>query len=449
MHDGTRTGSLTGGSGMGFRPTTAQWRIVALLVISVAMNYIDRGSLSIAAPDLNQEFHFHPSEMGLLFSAFFWSYAGFMVVAGWLADRHPISLVLGVGYLIWSLATFGTGFVSSFQALLILRVFLGLGESVAYPVYSKIIAEQFPISQRGLPNALIDAGAKVGPAIGTMVGGLIAARYGWRIMFIALGIFSLSWLVPWSLWAPRGRTRTDGNLTITSRSQPSPGILQICRRRDAWGTFIGNFCANYAYYFLLTWLPSYLVTERKLSPEMMAILASLPFWASASSSLFGGWASDRWIARGASATRVRKTFVVSGLVLGTLIFPAALAPDLRISMALLVGAYVAFGLFSSNHWAITQTLAGPLAAGRWTGLQNGIANLSGVVAPFATGLIIARTGNYYWAFTSAAIILLIGAFCYLFVVQDVLPVKWPVSLGPAEGSLLKPTGEIASGGSDN
>jgi ACS family D-galactonate transporter-like MFS transporter len=446
MLNATPSQNLRGSTGLKSGPTDTQWRIIALLVVSVAMNYIDRGSLSIAAPALNQEFHFHPSQMGLLFSAFFWSYAGFMVVAGWLADRHPISLVLGVGYLIWSLATFGTGFVSSFQALLILRVFLGLGESVAYPVYSKIIAEQFPISQRGLPNALIDAGAKVGPAIGTMVGGLIAARFGWRMMFIVLGICSLLWLVPWSLWAPRGRTRPGGNHTVTASSQQSPGILQICRRRDAWGTFIGNFCANYAYYFLLTWLPSYLVTERKLSTGMMAILASLPFWASATSSLFGGWASDRWIARGASATRVRKTFVVSGLVLGTLIFPAALAPDLRVSMALLVGAYVAFGLFSSNHWAITQTLAGPLAAGRWTGLQNGIANLSGVIAPFATGLIIAQTGNYYWAFSSASLILLVGAFCYLFVVQDVVPVVWPVGQGSGEGSALKPSGETAGGG---
>src|SRR4029077_921558 len=110
--------------------------------------------------------------------------------------------------------------------------------------------------------------------------------------------------------------------------------------------------------------------------------------ASASASLLGGWASDRWITRGASATTVRKTFVVSGMVLATLMFPAALAPDLRISMALLVAAYIALGLFSSNHWAITQTLAGPLAAGRWTGLQNGIANLAGVIAPYVTGLIV-------------------------------------------------------------
>src|SRR4026208_1512413 len=122
-----------------------QWTVVVLLVVSVAFNYIDRGSLAIAAPDLNRELHFEPSRMGLLFSAFFWSYAGFMVIAGWLADRYAVSLVLGIGYAIWSVATFGTGLVTSFQALLLLRVLLGLGESVSYPVYSKIIAERFPM----------------------------------------------------------------------------------------------------------------------------------------------------------------------------------------------------------------------------------------------------------------------------------------------------------------
>ncbi len=407
------------------RPTTAQWRIIALLVLSVAINYIDRGSLSIAAPVLTRELALPPDRLGILFSAFFWSYAGFMVIAGWLADRFSSAVVLGFGYLAWSLATLGTGFVASFQAFLILRVCLGLGESVSYPVYSRIIAGQFPIQQRGLPNAMIDAGAKVGPAVGTLVGGLLVAGYGWRVMFLVLGASGLLWLLPWYAWAPRGHR------TAELGADQGPSIWQICSKRDAWGTFIGNFCCNYAYYFLLTWLPSYLVSERGLSMKMMAVLASLPFAASASASLLGGWVSDRLITRGASATTVRKSFVVGGMVFATLMFPAALAPDLRISMALLVAAYIALGLFSSNHWAITQTLAGPLAAGRWTGLQNGIANLAGVIAPYVTGLIVKQTGSYTLAFSSSSVILLIGAVCYLFVVRDVAQVKWTDSRSSA------------------
>lgn len=435
--------TAAGSTGLQSKPTPAQWRILALLVLSVAINYIDRGSLSLAAPVLVKELHLEPAQMGLLLSAFFWSYAGFMVVAGWLADRYPASLVLGVGYVVWSLAMVGTGFVTTFQAFLALRVLLGLGESVAYPVYSKVIASQFSIRQRGLPNSLIDAGCKVGPAVGTLVGGLLVARFGWRAMFLALGAGGALWLIPWYLWGPQ-REPTNSSPLVKHEGE-SPTILQICRRRDAWGTFIGNFCCNYAYYFLLTWLPSYLVTERGLSMGVMAVLASLPFWASAGCSLLAGWASDRWIMRGATATRVRKTFVVGGLTLATLMFPAALAPDLRISVALLIAAYLAFGLFSSNHWAISQTLAGPAAAGKWTGLQNGIANLAGVIAPFATGLIIARTGSYYLAFSSASVILLIGALCYLWIVGDVVPLQWPSRRGAAGTLSLKPVAKSLGG----
>jgi len=156
----------------------------------------------------------------------------------------------------------------------------------------------------------------------------------------------------------------------------------------------------------------------------MAILASLPFWASAATSMLGGWTADRWITRGVNPTRARKFFVVGGLIFATLIFPAGVVTDLRLSMILLVGAYCAFGFFSSNHWAITQTLAGEYAAGRWTGLQNGISSLAGVIAPLVTGLLISWTGNYYLAFLSSSIILLVGAVCYLVVVSEVAPLNW-------------------------
>jgi MFS transporter, ACS family, D-galactonate transporter len=403
--------------------------LVLLLVLSAAINYIDRGSLSIAAPVLAIQLSLTPVQLGLLFSAFFWSYTGFMVPAGWLSDRYNVKWVLAAGFLLWSLATLGVGFVSTLYALLFMRLILGLGESVAYPCISKVFA-QFPIDRRGLPNALVDAGAKVGPAIGTLVGGLVVARYGWRFLFVVLGLVSLAWLVPWFLWAPR-----ESHVT-SNGPESGPGIVRILAKRDAWGTFLGNFCCNYAYYFLLTWLPSYLVNERHVSVRKMAILGSLPFAASAATSIFGGWSSDRWIRSGASPTRVRKTFVVSGLLLSTLMLPSAIVNDLTLSMGLLIAAYCAFGLFSSNHWAITQTLAGPVASGKWTGLQNFFANCAGVTAPYITGLIVSKTGSYYMAFLSASIVLVIGAVSYLLIVGKVQPIAWPEQK-------LAPAGEVA------
>ena len=390
-----------------------------LLFFAAAINYVDRGSLSVAAPRLITELSLTSVQMGFLLSAFFWSYSLFQLLAGWFADRYPVTWVFAIGFFLWSASTMGSAFAGGLASLAVFRLLLGAGESVAFPCYSKVIAAGFPVEKRGLPNALLEAGTKVGPAVGTLAGGLLVAKYGWRAMFFCLGLGSLLWLVPWAIWAPRPKPEAGGMAPHTGVS-----MLAIVSRRDAWGTFIGNFCYTYAYYFLLTWLPSYLVRERHVSLEMMGVLGSIPFWGAAVSAVICGWASDTWIKRGGSPTRVRKTFVVSGMLLSTVMVPAALVRDLSVSIALLCVAYIAFGIYASNHWAITQTLAGTAAAGKWTGLQNTVGSLSGIIAPIATGYLVQGAGNFFWAFVSPAILALVGVCCYLFLVGPVAPVNW-------------------------
>ncbi len=396
------------------------WLTIALLFFAAAINYIDRGSLSVAAPSLINEFSLSPVQMGFLLSAFFWTYTAFQLLAGWMVDRYPITWVFGIGYFLWSAATMGSAFAAGVVSLAVLRMLLGMGESVAFPCYSKIIAAGFPLERRGLPNALLEAGTKLGPAIGTLVGGLLVANYGWRTMFFTLGLGSLLWLIPWSIWAPRPEAGAARATVLNT----GPSMLRILKRRDAWGTFIGNFCYTYAYYFLLTWLPSYLVKERHVSLAEMGVMGSIPFLFSAISAVICGWASDAWIRRGGSPTRVRKTFVITGLLLSTIMVPAALVENLSLSIALLSVAYAAFGIYASNHWAITQTLAGTEAAGTWTGLQNTVGNLSGIIAPIATGYVVQQTGSFFWAFVSPAALALVGVCCYLFLVGSVAPVDW-------------------------
>jgi MFS family permease len=202
-------------------------------------------------------------------------------------------------------------------------------------------------------------------------------------------------------------------------------MLEILRRREAWGTSLGMFSLGYVWYFLLSWLPSYLISERGLSMQSMAVLGSLPFFAMAATSVFGGWLSDRLIARGASVTRVRKTFVTSGLLLCCVtLLPAAVVRSPGLSVTLLVVSCSALGLFTSNVWAITQTLAGPRAAGSWTGIQNAVGNLGGVISPLLTGVVVGRTGSYYLAFAMASLVLIFGAACYLILVGKVSPLQW-------------------------
>jgi len=398
--------------------TRTQWVFLSLLVISICINYIDRGSLSVADRYLQNEFALDPERRGLIYSAFFWTYAGFQILAGWLVDRFNVNRVLSVGFLIWSTAMLFTGMASGFAMLFALRLVLGMGESVAYPSYSKILAGNFQEQQRGLANAAIDAGCKIGPAIGILAGGLLMGRYGWRIFFYITGGLSLLWLVPWFIWAPKDQA------LVREQIGKVPSLAEICSKRSAWGTFLGLFCGNYVWYFILTWLPSYFRDELHYTQQQMAIFGSIPLFVVAASTLSFGLLSDRWIASGASPSLVRKTFTGLGLSLSTVMLLAAIVRDPVVSLVLLSCACFTYGIYSSNLWAITQTLAGPWAAGRWTGAQNFVGNLSGIAAPWLTGWIVQRTGQFYWAFVVTTMFLVLGTICFTLIIRRVEPETW-------------------------
>jgi ACS family D-galactonate transporter-like MFS transporter len=396
-----------------------RWSLLALLVVSIFINYIDRSNLSISVTNIEKELSLDDRQAGLLLSGFFWTYALFQLAAGWLVDRYNVYWVYAAGFLVWSAATALTGFAGGFGVLFGLRLVLGTGESIAYPAYSRIITDDFPERRRGLANALIDAGSKAGPALGTLLGGLIVARFGWRPLFFVLGFGALVWLVPWVLAIPR---RVPGQ-PRTRSTEGGPGFMEIASKRDAWGTFLVMFGANYAWYFILTWVPAYLEKERGFSKDQTAVFGSLPFWGLAGMAVLAGWASDRLIAGGCGTSRVRKSFAVAGLLLTTLILPASMLANHGAATTLLTVGCLSYGLYSSNVWAITQTLAGP-GAGKWTGMQNCIGNLAGVAAPYATGLIKYYTGHFFLAFAAACFWLVVAAGSYLFIVGRVEPVRW-------------------------
>jgi MFS family permease len=396
--------------------------VLGLLVLSIFINYIDRSNLSIAvALPPPKGLSLDPARQGYLLSAFFATYALFQLlgVVGFVLDRLDVSWVYAIAFFVWSAATAATGLATGFAVLFALRLLLGMGESAAYPCYSKTFATHFPEHHRGLANGLVDAGSKFGPALGMLVGGLLMARFGWRPFFIVLGAASLAWLIPWLKWMPRGP-----GIVTAHAAHPPPGVLHILGQRSAWGSFGGLFCGNYYWYFLLTWLPSYMVKERNFSKDHMANMSALAFLAIGVSSALCGWLSDHWIAAGATPTRVRKTFTVGGLTLSTIILPVVMVESKELSMALLFLACIFFGMWSSNHWALIQTLAGAPAAGKWTAVQNGVGNLAGVAAPALTGLVVARTGQFFWAFAVATGIVLVGAFFYMFVIGRIEQVDW-------------------------
>jgi ACS family D-galactonate transporter-like MFS transporter len=392
--------------------------ITVLMGIATFINYVDRGNLSIAAPLLKDELRLSASQLGILLSAFFWTYAFLQPVAGWLVDRLNVNWVFAGGFLLWSAATAATGIVQLFWTLFLLRLILGVGESVAYPSYSRIIAVNFPEEHRGLANAVISAGLVLGPGFGMLLGGMLMGRFGWRPFFMVLGVVSLLWLVPWIKWMPQG----SGSARVEAKGAPS--FIQFLRLRSAWGTSAGLFCVNYVSYFLITWLPFYLVRERHFSMDAMARAGGAIYLVSAGFTTLCGWASDRWIVAGGTPTLVRKAFVGGGLAFAGICLSLSAIGSPAVCVAMLLLGMMGFGASSSNVWAITQRLAGPQAAGRWTGFQNFVGNLAGVIAPTVTGFVVDRTGHFYWAFAIVTAVALIGTLSWAFVVGPVEQVIW-------------------------
>lgn len=392
----------------------AQW-LVLLLGVAVFINYVDRGNLATAGPLLKAELKLSNTSFGLLISAFFWVYAPAQLLAGWAAQRFCAYRVLAAGLALWAVATMATGLAGGFASLLALRLVLGLGEAVIFPCASKLIADHVPPERYGQANSVTAIGLSVGPAFGTYVGGLVMAYYGWRPSFILFGALSLLWLIP---WLQLRRT------TARPHASAAPSLIAIARRRPAIAAATGHFCVNYSFYFMLAWLPVYLVKVHGYSIAGMAAMGGLLYLVEAASALLFGYLPDRWIAAGASPNRARKTMMAGGTLISAAALLAAGLGDANIALGALFVSKIFGGMTGSNIYATGQTLAGPSAAGKWVGFQNAVGNLAGIIAPLLAGWLIDRSGNFTAAFLVAASISLLGSFCWGVAIGRIEPLRW-------------------------
>src|ERR1700693_1795386 len=191
-----------------------------LLALSALTNYVDRGNLSIAAPLLKDEWRISASQLGILLSAFFWTYTAMRFVSGWMVDSFDASRVIAAGFLLWSLTTAATGLVRGFTMLLAMRLMLGVGESVMIPACSKMLGFHLPEHHRGFANGVLQGAWSFGPAVGTLGAGLLMAKYGWRSVFIGIGLASLALLPPWARWGARGEATERSLIAV-------PGFADI------------------------------------------------------------------------------------------------------------------------------------------------------------------------------------------------------------------------------
>jgi MFS family permease len=270
----------------------------------------------------------------------------------------------------------------------------------------------------GLANGWLSFGYLMGPVAGTLIGGLMMSAYGWRPVFIVFGCVSLLWPLPWS------RVVLPQSAATRQTSLRPPSMRQILRQRSLWGACLGMFSANYSFYFILAWLPFYLVKARGLSIDSMAWTASWAYLLNALGALWMGWYTDRRIQAGASPTVFYKSLMALFHIAGIICMAAMVMLPTRGAIATLFIFEFIVGVASPGLFAIPQIIAGPSAAGRWVGIQNAAGALPGFVAPLITGILVDRTGQFALAFEIAAAVNLLGLIGWLLMVQKIAPLRW-------------------------
>ena len=416
-----------------------RWAIGALLGVGILINYFDRVNISVAAPQLQQEFGLTPGDLGLLFSAFFWSYAILQIPVGMVLDRFGVTRVSRLGAFLWGVASAIVAFAGGFGTIFAARVLLGVAEAPAFPANSKATGYWFPRGERATATALFDAAAKFSNVIGVPLVAFAVVAFGWRWGFGLTAILSFAYFVAyWFLYRDPSQdsrlTREErsyivgGGATPEGPSGASPFAMlgYVLRNRKVWGLTIGFAAYGYSFYLFLTWLPGYLVSEMHMSIIKSAGYAAIPWaFATVSDLVVGGWLIDHLIARGHDETLVRKTVLVSGMVLGLAVFGATTTSSPVWAIAWISIALSGLAAAAPVGWSIPSLIAPRGGTGSIGGVMNFFNNLMGAIAPAVTGFIVGATHSFSSAFLVAGIVLLVGIFSFVVVLGRIEPIPEP------------------------
>lgn len=388
-----------------------RWIVVALIFAGILISYIDRGNLGIAAPSIMREFLFAPSMMGVLLSAFFWTYAIFQIPAGAIVDRFGIRVVYAAAFVVWSLASAAIGLSRGLTDILVLRLVLGVAEAVGPIASLSFIRRNFSGAEVGLPTAIYIAGQNLGPAAGTLLGTQLIEHFGWRAMFIFTGIGALAWLPGWLALAPRDDGRQPGAVPAVPLS--SLPWREVLSRRAFWATSLCIFLSSYFWYFLLTWVPTYLTTSRGFSITEMGRVLAAPLFVMAVLNIAAGSIADRLVKRVGSVFRVRVWFCAAGYFGSGAILLLLILPGREAVLPVLMVAVCSTGIGNANYWALSQQAAPANLVGRAIGYLNTISQLAGAAAPLITGWILGPEKQFGVALMIAGICPMLAAVCVL------------------------------------
>ncbi|MBN9587991.1 MAG: MFS transporter [Alphaproteobacteria bacterium 64-11] len=410
-----------------------RWLMIWLCFLANAIGYIDRANLAVATPFIRAELGIDAAAMGLVLSAFFWTYAVMQLPAGWIIDKLGVRISLAAAVAWWSLFTMATGLARGVTQFIGMRLMLGVGEAASQPSFAKVAFNWFPRRERATACSIFNSGSTAGSALSLPLVTWLIMMLGWRGSFIVTGLLGVAWaLAWWFIYRDPERYRAIApeqvDRLLAERGAPVASAvpirwLDLFRYRSVWGLMIGLFCLNFAIYFFITWFPSYLIQARGFSLASLGTLGMLPAIMAIFGNWIGGWTSDRLIRAGWSPTRARKTCLVGGMLMSSCIGLSAFVESTWACLALFTLAYASLSFTGANCWTVVSEIAPtPAHVASIGGIQNFAGNLAGILITTFTGVMLTITsGSFLVPLAVAGALCVLGAMSYLFLLGMVEP----------------------------
>lgn len=418
------------------RASHARFLILGLVTVGTMLNYLDRTVLSVAAPFVSKDLGLNAAVMGLVFSAFSWTYAAAQIPGGVFLDRFGARFTYFLSLTVWSVFTLLQGFAFNLTSLLTFRFGLGIAEAPCYPTNSRILSIWFPQAERARATGVYSVGQYFGLAFLSPLLFWVVTTFGWRALLFGVGAFGVAFgLVWWLAYRDPHATRranqaeldhieAGGGLGYQGARTPFAWrtVGKLIRKRQILGASLGQFASNSTLVFFLTWFPTYLATERHMAWLKVGIFAIMPFIAASVGVVAGGFLSDLLLKRTGSASLARKLPIVGGLLLAATIVTANFVNSDAVVITIMSVAFFGQGMCNLG-WTLIADVAPKKFIGLTGGLFNLCANLAGIVTPLVIGLILAKTGSFFYALAYIATLALLGVASYVFILGDVKRVE--------------------------
>ncbi|MEO6150700.1 MAG: MFS transporter [Mucilaginibacter sp.] len=422
------------------KATRVRYQILFLVFVNVVINYMDRSNLAVAASDISKEYQFTSRQMGLIFSAFSWTYLAFQIPGGILVKRFSPRILYMVSLITWSLSTLMQGFARGFTTLFGLRMATGTFEAPAFPINNRVVSSWFPDNERAFAIAIYTSGQFLGLAFLMPVLSSIQVQVGWKGLFVVTGLIGILWGIIWYFFYRDPLKHSRTNKAELEHISSGGGILErqagtknetkkfkwsdlgeVLSHRKLWGIYIGQFAVNSTLWFFLTWFPKYLVDYRGLDFIKSGYWASVPYLAAFTGVLCSGFLSDYLVKKGVSPAKARKRPIIIGLLVSTVIIGANYVDTPALIIFFMSLSFFGVG-FASITWIFVSTLAPKHLIDVTGGVFNFIGQLSGIIVPIVIGELVSG-GNFAPALIFVALLGFAGAFSYLFLVGSVERVK--------------------------